>query len=423
MIIYRVVKGDTLNSISERYGIDITLLSELNSIDINSPLVVGQELVIRYPNELYTVKRGNSLYDIAENKGATVKQLLRNNPILNGIPTIYPDQMLITSYSDDGGRNIIVNGYAYPFITDENLRRILPYLTYLTVFSYGITSQGDLIQADDERILNIASSYDVGTILLISTLTEDGNFNNELSSLIFDNIDIQDNLIRQLVYTAKTKGYSGIEVDFEYIHYEDREKYVQFLQRLSEEMSSEGLLLFVALAPKTSDNQEGLLYEGHDYSRIGEVADYVILMTYEWGYQYGPPGAVAPINNVEAVVRYAVTEIPSDKILLGIPNYGYDWQLPYIPGETMAQGISNVGAVELAGDVGAEINFSEIDRTPNFSYNSDGSEHIVWFENAQSIADKAELVNKYDLAGISIWNVMKYFPQLNTVINSMYTIN
>lgn len=94
-----------------------------------------------------------------------------------------------------------------------------------------------------------------------------------------------------------------------------------------------GYIVSVALAPKTSSTQAGLLYAGKDYRALGKAANYVLLMTYEWGYKYGPPMAVAPINKVRQVLDYAVTEIPPQKIHLGIPNYGYDWALPFIKGK------------------------------------------------------------------------------------------
>ena len=176
----------------------------------------------------------------------------------------------------------------------------------------------------------------------------------------------------------------------------------------------------MALAPKTSDDQPGLLYEGHDYKAIGQISDYVILMTYEWGYQFGPPLAVAPIRNVEQVVKYAVSVIDNDKILLGVPNYAYDWRLPYIKGETEANGISNSDALNTALENGAEIKFDNDAKTPYFYYYKDGNEHVVGFENARSIDAKLDLVDKYDLAGISIWQVMRFFPQLYGVLKSKF---
>ena len=119
----------------------------------------------------------------------------------------------------------------------------------------------------------------------------------------------------------------------------------------------------MALAPKVSADQRGLLYEGIDYRLLGENSDQVLLMTYEWGYTYGPPMAVAPINKVRQVLDYAVQEIPAEKILMGVPNYGYDWPLPFERGVTEARTIGNVEAVLLAAEYYAEIRFDETAQT------------------------------------------------------------
>jgi len=421
MEIYTVKRGDTLGTIAAALGVPIDRLRYDNGLEEDRPLVVGEELVITRPTAQYTVKEGDTLYSVAAENGVSIRTLLANNPVLRGIPLIYPGQVLNLFY-DGQGREIIVNGYAYPFIEEEVLRRVLPYLTYLTVFTYGFRDSGELIQPDDARILEIAAGYDVAPVLLISTLGEDGKFNNELSSRLFDSPALQETLISRLLTVMAEKGYRGLEVDFEFIRREDAEGYVAFLMRLKQALAEQGYPLFVALAPKTSANQAGLLYEGHDYRGIGAVADYVILMTYEWGYQFGPPGAVAPIQNVERVVQYAVTEIPPEKILLGIPNYGYDWPLPYVKGETEAKGISMEVALQTALENRAEIRFDDLTATPYFEYTaSDGVMHVVWFENGSSIRNKLALVDEYRLGGISIWQVMRYFPQLYRVLNQTYS--
>lgn len=123
-----------------------------------------------------------------------------------------------------------------------------------------------------------------------------------------------------------------MELDLEYIPSSERESYVRFTERLAETLRPLGYTVSVALAPKTYDEQPGLLYEGHDYEGLGRAADGVLLMTYEWGYAYGPPQAIAPITKVREVLSFAVTKIPPEKIFLGFPNYAYDWTLPYAPG-------------------------------------------------------------------------------------------
>ena len=132
--------------------------------------------------------------------------------------------------------------------------------------------------------------------------------------------------------------------------------------------------------------------------------------------------AVAPLNQVRHVLNYAVTAIPSRKILMGIPNYGYDWTLPYTPG-TAARTISNTGAVDLAANVGAAILFDPVAQAPYFRYyDEQGRQHIVWFEDARSIQAKLRLVNEYNLGGVSYWTIGSYFPQNWLVLRSMYNI-
>ena len=86
------------------------------------------------------------------------------------------------------------------------------------------------------------------------------------------------------------KGYKGLNVDFEYILAEDRDAYTAFVGRLTEVMNLFDYRVSVALAPKTSAEQAGVLYEGMDYRGLGEAANEVFLMAYEWGYTYDLTG-------------------------------------------------------------------------------------------------------------------------------------
>ena len=140
-------------------------------------------------------------------------------------------------------------------------------------------------------------------------------------------------------------------------------------------------------------------------------------------YTYGPPRAVSPVNSVRRVLDYAVTEIETYKIFMGMNNYGYDWPLPFEKGVTAASTVSNVGAVELARRYGSTIEYDEDSQAPYFYYTAeDGTEHVVWFEDARSIQARLKLIAEYDLNGAGYWNVMRYFPQNWMVLNSMYQI-
>lgn len=148
-----------------------------------------------------------------------------------------------------------------------------------------------------------------------------------------------------------------------------------------------------------------------------------ICHSYEWGYTAGPPMAVAPLPNVREVLDYAVTEIPRKKIYLGIPNYGYDWPLPFVEGRTRARSLSNQEAVEMAVRYGAEIQFDETAQSPWFDYTApDGAPHVVWFEDARSMSAKLRLIEEYGLHGAGYWNLMRPYPQGWAVLNALYKI-
>lgn len=178
----------------------------------------------------------------------------------------------------------------------------------------------------------------------------------------------------------------------------------------------------VALAPKTSDDQQGLLYEGIDYAALGEAANGVFLMTYEWGYTYGPPMAVAPLNMVRRVAEYALTRIPRDKIILGIPNYGYDWPLPYVRGTTRARSLGYTEAIQLAIDHGVPIRFDETAQSPWFRYWQYGIQHEVWFEDVRSYKAKFDLMDELGLPGAGFWQLMRLFRAGWLLADSMYNI-
>jgi hypothetical protein len=137
----------------------------------------------------------------------------------------------------------------------------------------------------------------------------------------------------------------------------------------------------------------------------------------------GPPMAVAPLSEVRKVINYAVSVIPSKKILMGIPMYGYDWTLPYTPGGEFAESIGHQEAVNRARRYGAEIKFDERAQSPYFNYvDEEGRQHVVWFEDARSIQAKYKLVNEYDLRGVSYWTLSQPFPQNWYILNNMFEI-
>ena len=376
--------------------------------------------------QIYVVQPGDSLDRIAGLYGTTIAELSYANQIPYPYQLAVGQALLVPIGEGDVDRRIVsANGYAYPFISPWVLEQTLPYLTSLFVFSYGFTTEGQLIPPDVSEDWMIAEALDfsVSPILVLTPLGADGRFNNNLIHEVLISETAMETLISNLLQTMEEKGFQGVDVDFEYILAEDRDRFTSFVAELRRRMNAAGYVVSVALAPKTSADQPGLLYEGKDYGGLGAAANEVLLMAYEWGYTYGPAMAVAPLNKVRQVIEYALTEIPSEKINLGIPNYGYDWPLPFIQGETRAQSISNQRAIELAVQYGVPIQYDETAQSPFFHYtDAGGTAHEVWFEDARSMDAKLRLIAEYGFRGAGFWNLMRPFSQVWLVLDSLYGI-
>ena len=423
MIIHTVKQGDTIWKLARTYGVSPERILSDNAVSNPNRLVIGQALLILLPETIHTVRPGDTLTSIASQYGTDITTILQNNPSIILNPSLYTGEKLTISFQSEKTRNILLNGYAYPYVNMDVLRQTLPYLSMLTIFGYGVSADGTLIKIDDQPLIDMARRYQVAPIMLLSSITEEGTFSGERASNLFRNIELQNAVIQEIIQTMKQKGYYGLDVDFEYVNQEDSEAYLQFLRNVTRQLNQEGFRVNVDLAPKTSAAQAGLLYEAHDYAKIGAIADTVLIMTYEWGYTYGPPMAVAPIDKVREVVEYAVTEIPVSKILMGVPNYGYDWVLPYMRGETRATSIGNQQAIQIAARNNAQIQFDETAQSPYFRYwDANRQEHIVWFEDVRSILAKMNLISEFDLLGAGYWNVMRPFVQNWLLVSNLFQI-
>ena len=423
MQIHIVRSGETLTSVAGQYGVSVTLLQRLNEVPRSGALAVGQTLVVFENAHTHVVRPGETLSGIARNEGVTELSLYQNNIFLNGSPDIEAGEELIVDLGEEKQGALGVNGYAYPFIRTALLQQTLPYMTYLTPFTYGFLPTGQLIVPEDEEMLRQAPRYGARPWMHLSTLTERDTFDNALGSNLLRDAAVQKVLIDNIERTVQEKGYRGLDVDFEYLDRDLAEEYAAFITALRQRLNPNGIPVLVALAPKSSAAQQGLLYEAHDYALLSEAANAVLLMTYEWGYRYCPPMAVAPMPQVRRVLEYALTEMPPEKIFLGVPTYGYDWPLPYEKGKTQAVSLSPLEALRLARQYGAEIQYDTVSEAPYFYYtSSDGVAHVVWFEDARASFAKFSLARERGLQGMGLWNLMRPAPQTYLVLNGGFSI-
>lgn len=408
MKVYVVNEGDTLQSIAEKFRVSVERLAFDNEIQ-RQELVVGQALLILEPEQIYTIEEGDTLAGIAEQVGQKVIHLVRSNPYLLNETFLLPGRQIVIAYKDTENREMDVSGYAYSFIKEAVLEETLLYIDELLPFSYGYNEDGSLIAMNDDRLLSEANRFGRRKRMVITPLDRNERFNNQLVICLLESSAVQDILLANILNIMREKGYRALDIDFEFIPAPYREAYVAFIQKTTKMLHDSGFEVSVAVPPKIADDQPGLLYEGIDYEEIGRAADTVFLMTYEWGYKYGPPMAVAPVPNVRRVLDYAVSVIPNDKIYMGIPNYAYDWPLPFERNVTEAETIGNVEAVRRAYQYRTEILYDETAMAPYYYYTKEGIQHVVWFEDVRSIREKYNLVAEYGFRGAGYWNLMREF--------------
>ncbi|WP_277673989.1 LysM peptidoglycan-binding domain-containing protein [Piscibacillus halophilus] len=415
---YVVQPGDTLWRIAQEYGIPMNELSEHNNIAEPSRIYVGD--MLQMPYRTHVVQSGQTLWMIAQRYNTTVSEIVQANAIEN------PSQI-------NTGQELRIPVETLPltevnaYITqtgEEGQREVLEvgrHLTYLSPFTYSYREDGTLTNFNEEAVINAAYETNSMPLLVLTNYAND-SFDSDLAATLFRNPDLQHTLINNMLNLMEQKGYQGVNFDFEYVYPEDREGYNDFLRRFVERFRPAGYSVSSALAPKDSGDQVGLLYEAHDYRAHGEILDFVILMTYEWGWAGGEPWAIAPIDEVREVLDYAVTVIPPEKIMMGIPLYGRDWEIPWVEG-TFATTVSSEEAVELAAQYGSDIQYHPQHQSPYFEYTDEtGQRHEVWYEDVRSVQAKYQTVKDYGLRGISYWVLNIPFTQNWPVLESEFRV-
>lgn len=423
MFIHVVSAGETITDIAKKYNVTIQSVIINNGLTNPGNLVIGQSLLILIPETVHIVKQGETVYSIAKLYNITAMEILQNNPSIVRRGWLYDGETIVIKYQTEKLRQIDVCGFVYAFISRFLLKAEIPYLTYLILFEYGFNYDGSIIVPDDDALVKLAEDFNTGVLLSLTTIDETGVFVEEKTRKLLTDKAFQQTVLNNMLVVIKQKGAKGMDIDFEFIPPELKEEYIEFVQLSADVMHENGYIVNVDLAPKTSASQAGTLYEAHNYNALGKIADTVFLMTYEWGHTRGLPMAVAPIDKVRKVLDYAVSEIDPKKMYLGIPNYAYDWALPYEKGKTLAQTLGNNVAIERAVFYGAEIQFDEKAMTPFYEYTDEnGTAHIVWFEDVRSLQAKFNLINEYGLLGAGYWSVMRRFPANWLLLNAMYDL-
>jgi spore germination protein YaaH len=211
-----------------------------------------------------------------------------------------------------------------------------------------------------------------------------------------------------LVQAAVDNGWDGLDIDYEDLPPTAGPALTDFLAALRDDLHAHGLELTVAVPARSSDGDAWAL--AYSYQLIGRIADEVRVMTYDHSWSGSAAGPVAPLPWVRDVVAYAVERVPREKLMLGLATYGYDWA-----GDSGTD-VAASDAVALAEQVGAEPRWDGAAAARTFSYERDGQQHTVWYEDGRALAAKQQIAIDEGLRGVAIWALGGEDPKVWTSV-------
>ncbi|MDA3130037.1 glycosyl hydrolase family 18 protein [Aliibacillus thermotolerans] len=257
-------------------------------------------------------------------------------------------------------------------------------------------------------------------VAVITNLSAKG-FDHQLAHHILNNPSLRKKLINNIERLLRYNDFKGVNIDFEEVRSEDRTALNLFMKELANKLRPSGFTVFISVPPKQGDRYPSH-FAGYDYAALGKVVDYMFLMTYDWHCFGGPPGPIAPINQVRATLNYAVNTVPKQKLFLGIAMYAYDW-IYLRNGATKGTSHSQNEAVKLAMDHGSSIIYDPSSKSPYFFYtDKKGNKHVVWFEDARSIIAKYRLISQYGIRGMGGWKLGLPFPQAEAMLRQIFWV-
>ncbi len=281
----------------------------------------------------------------------------------------------------------------------QSLRTFAPYLNQIPTDTFAIGPKGRISGTAPASALKFARSRGMQTFAVVSNFGKFG-FVPFTAHNIVTHPAIRTTAIQNMLAVVATYGYTGINIDFEAVPRKDRAAFTEFIHEVAQAMRSAGYLTLVSVPAELQDNPKDSWAGAFDFKALGGEADILQVMTYDENGPWGPPGPVAGLDWVEPCAQFAVSVVPASKISLGVPAYGYDWNL------TKGTGVQvywkKIPA--LIAKVGAVPQWDVTSSSPYFSYTSaSGANHVVWYENAESIPLKSALAVTYDLMGVSVF--------------------
>ncbi|MGE5676245.1 MAG: glycosyl hydrolase family 18 protein [Mycobacterium leprae] len=276
------------------------------------------------------------------------------------------------------------------------------HMDQVVVFGYGFQPDGTLTGNDQSLIKGLTGP--AKRILLFANLTDNG-FSQSTAHAILAQKEVQDRVVAAILAKTTELDAGGVQIDFENIPADDRAAFTAFLKRLKGELKPVNRTLSVALSAKTSDVTTG--WGGaDDYVAIGQIVDQVYIMAYDEHYAQGVPGPVASLSWTERVIRYTIGTMPAQKVMLGVPFYGYDWAADAGAGTKTNRAYGAESMPEHIAKYGGTIKWDPVAGENVATYKTpEGEDRIAWYPDQRSLDAKLKLAYQYNLKGVALWRL------------------
>jgi spore germination protein YaaH len=281
----------------------------------------------------------------------------------------------------------------------HSLRTFAPYLNQIPTDVFAIDAQGKVSGSAPAGVLAFARSHGMQTFATVSNFGNSG-FVPFIAHNILTHPTIRAQAIANMLAVVQLYDYSGVNIDFEAVPRTDRAAFTKFITEVGKAMHGAGYLSVISVPAELQDDPNDSWSGAFDFKALAPHLDILQLMTYDENGPWGPPGPVAGLDWVEPCVQFAASVVPSSKISMGLPAYGYDWNLSN--GTGVQVDWKNIPALMAKFDASPQWDANS--SSPYFTYTTPGgSNHVVWYENSQSVPLKTALVNTYNLAGVSVF--------------------
>ncbi|MGD6833530.1 glycosyl hydrolase family 18 protein [Sutcliffiella halmapala] len=415
-VIHEVKQGDSLFKISDQYKVNKDELAKLNGLSNNSQLVLGQSILI--PGSTYFVQPGDSIWNIATRHTISEKRLMSVNNLNTRV--LKSGQKLLIPKPKK--MSVWTGTYFVPKDKHTNSWMLANYkrtLSGIFVFEYRFDYSGNIIEENENQAHITAWKENLTPFATLTNLSEKG-FDPDLTHGMISESWLRKKLINNIYSLLDSHDYKGVVIDFEQVRKADRNNLNLFIKELTERLHPSGMEVMMAVPPKEGDHSPSHSV-AYDFAELGKYLDKIFLMTYDWHWPGGPSGPIAPINKVRATLDYAISVVPKSKIMLGIPQYAYDWT---ITGENKkGKAYSTQKAIDLYTGYRSEVHYDEAAAAPWFRYiDKEGLQHEVWFEDPRSLLSKFKLVREYGLAGMGCWHLGLTMPQTEELLLEEFNI-